>query len=139
MIDKWKKCVDSNMVFGAVLTDLSKAFDCICHNLLKAKLNASGLSLSTLKLIRDYLQNRRLKTQIESSYSDWEDITSRVHYDPFCSISFYVTYLLKIKTITLQIMLMIPSHTLLEAQQQKFQKIYLVLPKKSVLGFQTIK
>ena len=78
MIDKWKKAVDSNMVFGAVLTDLSKAFDCICHGLLIAKLNASGLSLSTLKLIRDYLQNSRLKTKIESSYSDWEDITSRV-------------------------------------------------------------
>ena len=43
MIDKWKKSVDSNKVFGAVLTDLSKAFDCICHDLLIVeKLNAYG-------------------------------------------------------------------------------------------------
>ena len=51
MIDKWKKAVDNHKVFGAVLTDLSKAFDCICHDLLIAKLNAYGLSLPALKLI----------------------------------------------------------------------------------------
>ena len=38
MIDRWKKAVDGNKVFGAILTDLSKSFDCICHDLLVAKL-----------------------------------------------------------------------------------------------------
>ena len=37
MMDKWKKAVDNNKVFGALLTDLSKAFDCICHDLLCSK------------------------------------------------------------------------------------------------------
>ena len=78
MIDKWKKVVDNNKIFGAVLTDLSEAFDCICHDLLIAKLNAYGLSLPALKLIKDYLQNRKQRTKIGSSYSDWEDITSGV-------------------------------------------------------------
>ena len=55
MIDKWKKAVDNHKVFGAVLTDLSKAFDCICHDLLIAKLNTYGLSLPSLKLTSDYL------------------------------------------------------------------------------------
>ena len=32
MIDKWKKVVDNNKVSGALLTDLSKAFDCTCHD-----------------------------------------------------------------------------------------------------------
>ena len=36
MVDKWKKAVDSNNVFGAVLTDLSIAFDCIYQDLLVA-------------------------------------------------------------------------------------------------------
>ena len=75
MIDKCKKVVDTNTVFGAVLTDLSKAFDCICHDLLFAKLNAYGLSLPALKLIKKYHQNRKLRTKTESSYSDCEDIT----------------------------------------------------------------
>ena len=57
MIDKWKKAVDNHEVFGAVLTDLSKAFDCICHDFLIAKLNAYRLSLPALKPITDYLQN----------------------------------------------------------------------------------
>ena len=78
MIDKWKRAVDNNKVFGALLTDLSKAFDCICHNLLVAKLNAYGLSLPALKMIQDYLQNRKQRTKIGSSYSSWEDITSGV-------------------------------------------------------------
>ena len=74
MIDKWKKAIDSNKVFGAILTDLSKAFDCICHDLLIAKLHAYGLSLPALKMIQDYLQNRKQRTKIGSSYSAWENI-----------------------------------------------------------------
>ena len=78
IIDKWMKAVDSNKIFGAVFTDLSKAFDCICHDLLIAKLTVYGLSLLALKLIKDYLQNRKQRTKIESSYSNWEDINSGV-------------------------------------------------------------
>ena len=70
MIDKWKKAVDSNKVFGPVVTDLSKAFDCICHDLLIAKLNGHELPLTALKLRKDYLQNRKQRTKLESSYSD---------------------------------------------------------------------
>ena len=65
-------------MFGAVLTNLSKAFDCICHDLLISKLNAYGLSLPALKLITDYLRNRKQRTKIGLIYSDWEDIISGV-------------------------------------------------------------
>ena len=78
MIDKWKKAVDNNKVFGAILTDLSKAFDCICHDLLVAKLHAYGLSLPALKMIQDYLLNRKQRTKVGSSYSSWENIISGV-------------------------------------------------------------
>ena len=78
MIDKRKKVNDNNKVFGALLTDLSKAFDCICHDLLVAKLNAYGLSLPALKLIQNFLPNQKHRTKVGSSYSIWEDITSGV-------------------------------------------------------------
>ena len=54
-------------MFGAVLTDLSKAFDCLNHDLLVAKLNA-------LRLIHDYLLNRKQRTRIRNSYSTWMEI-----------------------------------------------------------------
>ena len=78
MINKWKKVVYSNKAFGALLTDLSKAFDCICHDLQIAKLHAYGLSLSALKMIQDFLLNQKQRTKIGSSYSTWENIRSGV-------------------------------------------------------------
>ena len=78
MIDKWKKAVDNNKAFGALLTNLSKAFDCISHGLLVAKLHAYGLSLPALKKIQDYLLNRKQRTKIGSSYRTWENIISGV-------------------------------------------------------------
>ena len=38
MVNMWKKAIDSGQLAGALLTDLSKAFDCLNHELLIAKL-----------------------------------------------------------------------------------------------------
>ena len=51
MLEKWKNAVDKGKVFGALLTDISKAFDCSPHELIIAKLNAYGFKLPALKLI----------------------------------------------------------------------------------------
>ena len=61
-------------MFGALLIDLSKAFDCLNDDLLIAKLNAYGFSLPTLRLIHDYLLNRRQRTRTNNSYSKWMEI-----------------------------------------------------------------
>ena len=55
MLEKWKRSADNGKAFSALLTDLSKTFDCLDHELLIAKLNAYGFSLTTSKLIHDYL------------------------------------------------------------------------------------
>ena len=68
MLEKWKHAVDNKKVFGALLTDLSKAFNCICHDLLIAKLNAYGLSLPALKLVYNYLQNRKQRPKNGTAY-----------------------------------------------------------------------
>ena len=34
MLEIWKEATDNNKAFGALLTDLSKAFDCLSHDLL---------------------------------------------------------------------------------------------------------
>ena len=42
MTEQWRKSLDSKGFAGAVLMDLSKAFDCMNHELLIAKLDAYG-------------------------------------------------------------------------------------------------
>ena len=58
MIEKWKNSVDKGKTFGALLTDLSKAFDCLPHTLIITKLNAYGFSLFASKLICNYLSQK---------------------------------------------------------------------------------
>ena len=55
MIEEWKKVVDNGGAFGALLTDLSKAFDCIPHGLIIAKLEAHSFQIYALRLVYDYL------------------------------------------------------------------------------------
>ena len=78
MLEKWKRSVYNGKAFGALLTDLSKAFDCLDHKLLIAKLNAYGFSLTASELIRDYLSNRKQRNKINSSYSSWHEIIFEV-------------------------------------------------------------
>ena len=74
MLEKWKKAVDSKKDFRAVLTDLSKGFDCSPYDFIIAKLNAYGFSLPALNLIQNYLANRKLRTKINDSYGPCSDI-----------------------------------------------------------------
>ena len=78
MIEKWKKCNDKGKSFGALPTDLSKAFDCLSHELLIAKLDAYGFSWSAVKLIHSYLTDRKQRTKINATYSSWYDVLSGV-------------------------------------------------------------
>ena len=55
MIEKIKTSRDNKQFYAAILIDLSKAFECICYNLLIAKLNAYSFDKKVLKLIYDYL------------------------------------------------------------------------------------
>ena len=74
MLEKWKSTVHNGGHFGALLTDLSKAFDCLSHELLIAKLNAYGFSMPTLRVIHDYLSNRKQRTKVNSVSSSWLEI-----------------------------------------------------------------
>ena len=63
-------------MFGALLTDLSEAFDFPNHELIIAKLNAYGFSLTALKLVHNYLSNKKQQTKMSSSYSSLVDNSS---------------------------------------------------------------
>ena len=73
-LETWKKAIDEKQFAGGILTDLSKAFDCLNHNLLLAKLNAYGFDNSSLNFIGSYLKERKQRTKVGQSYSTWNEL-----------------------------------------------------------------
>ena len=51
--------------------NFSKAYDCLPHDLMVAKLETYSLAKESLQLISDYLSYRKQRTKIGSAYSDW--------------------------------------------------------------------
>ena len=74
MIEKWRESLDQGGAYEALLTDLSKALDCLPHELIISKLHAYGEDMSSLKLINSYSSKRRQKIKINDVYSSWSEI-----------------------------------------------------------------
>ena len=72
------KRLDEGKVAGTILTDLSKAFDCISHELLIAKLDSYGFDKQALLFVYDYLKNRLQRTKVNGEYSSWRELISGV-------------------------------------------------------------
>ena len=69
MLRRWQSSLNTNGVTGAILMDLSKAFDCLPHDLLIAKLNAYGFGQKLLNVIHNYLSKRKHYTRVGSAFS----------------------------------------------------------------------
>ena len=78
MLERWRKALDNNSEAGAILTDLSKAFDCINHELLIAKLKVYGFEHDSLAYIYSYFSERKQRTKVNNSFSAWSAIQSGV-------------------------------------------------------------
>ena len=78
LLEQWRHNLDNNYVVGAILIDLSKAFDCIPHDQLIAKLAAYGFDENALNYILSYLTDREQSTPINNVYSLFQVIISGV-------------------------------------------------------------
>ena len=91
--------------------DLSKAYDCLTHDLIIAKFEAYGLSKSSLSLLVDYLTSRKQRVKIGSSYSVWNEIKRGVPQGSilgFCYlISLLMIFLCLLRKVRFIILLMI--------------------------------
>ena len=73
-----EKTLDKKETAAALITDLSKAFDCLNHELLIAKLHAYGFDKPSLLYFLSYLSGRKQRTKVNNSFSTWEDIISGI-------------------------------------------------------------
>ena len=78
LAEDWRRDLDNQLYVGAVLMDLSKAFDCLPHDLIVDKLAAYGLCESACKLLASYLSNRKQRVKLGDNYSDWSEIIKGV-------------------------------------------------------------
>ena len=74
MIEKWKDSAGNGGAFGTLMTDLSKAFDCLHHELSIAKVDAYGFVIKSVKLTQQYLSNRKQRVKVGNAYSSWKEI-----------------------------------------------------------------
>ena len=93
MIKKWCQFLDSGGQAAAVLTDLSKTFGCIDHELLIAKLNGYGFDNSGLTFIYSHLSERKQRTKINSSFSCCAEILFGVLRDSILGPLLFNTYI----------------------------------------------
>ena len=54
--------------------DSSKAYDYVNHDLIIAKLQAYGVGVNSLRLVQNYLSQRKQKVKVSSSSSEWLEI-----------------------------------------------------------------
>ena len=78
LLEEWREKLDNNYIVGGTLMDLSKAFDCVPHDLLIAKFNAYGFPREFLFLIYSYLENRKQCVKINNYSSNFLDVLSGV-------------------------------------------------------------
>ena len=78
LLEDWRNALEKNQYVAAVLMDLSKAFDCLPHDILLDKLSAYGMSTDSVSLLESYLSNRKQQIKINGILSSWSDIQKGV-------------------------------------------------------------
>ena len=68
-LQKWQKELDSSRIVETILMDLSKAHDCLPHDLIIAKLEVYGLDTNSLISLFDYMSCRKQRTKMGSTYN----------------------------------------------------------------------
>ena len=71
MTEDIRQSLDRGLTLGIIAIDLSKAFDCMPHGLLLAKLKAYGFDGNACKLLQSYLMNRQQRVKIGETSSEW--------------------------------------------------------------------
>ena len=78
-MEEWKQHLDNNNnVVGSVFMDLLKAFDCVPHDLLIAKLAAYSIDENLLMYLYSYLSNRNQCVRISNVHGSFQNVISGI-------------------------------------------------------------
>ena len=98
-LQKCQKELDSGRFTGTILMDLSKAYDCLRHDLSTAKLKAYGLGNGSLNFLLDYLTFREQRTKVDSAYSKWSKIRRGIPQGSILGLILFNTFIHDISMI----------------------------------------
>ena len=76
-----KVFLDNKAYEGAVLMDLSNAFDTLNHDLLVAKIHAYSFDIKILRLLHSYLPKWWQRTKLNSGFNTWSELLQDVPQD----------------------------------------------------------
>ena len=77
-LEAWTRLLDAGIGVDVVYLDYRKAFDTVPHGRLIRKLGSMGLGPETVEWIWDFLKNRKMRVQVNGSFSSWREVCSGV-------------------------------------------------------------
>ena len=93
LLEEWREHLGDNKIVAGILMDLSKAFDCVPHDLLLAKLATYGTDDSLILYIHSYLLNRKQCVCINNTLSEFNKVISGVPQGSIVLSRFYQLFL----------------------------------------------
>ena len=113
-------------------TDPVKAFDCLLHDLLIAKLHAYGSDMPSSRLVSSYLSNRNQRVKINDKFSSEEEIIFGVPQGSIVGPLLFNTFLCDLFLFTMTLILQIIEMTI-QPMPLKTQRVRLLNGWKNVL------
>jgi hypothetical protein len=77
-LESWRGSLDNGDMVGALLIDLSKAFDTVPHDILLLELADVGCSTGTLDWFHSYLSGRQQRVVQQNTTTPWKPVTRGV-------------------------------------------------------------
>ena len=71
IIETWRALLNKHNNVGAIIMNLSKAFDALNHNLLLCKLKHYGFNKNAFTFIQSYFTNRHHRPKVGDKFSKW--------------------------------------------------------------------
>ena len=85
--------LNNKRTVGGIFFNLEKAFDCVNHDILLAKMEYYGIRGVMYTLIKPYLENRHQRVKFNNKFSKWDKINIDVPQESILGALFFLIYI----------------------------------------------